>query len=141
MAKIATREAYGKALAELVSENENIVVLDADLSGSTKSGMAKKVAPDRHCNMGIAEGNMMAVAAGLASCGNTVFASSFAMFAVGRAYEQIRNSIGYPQLNVKICASHAGISIGAALVQPQPLAVDDLHVLFVDRQPVFNTVA
>ena len=85
MAKIATREAYGKALAELVSENENIVVLDADLSGSTKSGMAKKVAPDRHCNMGIAEGNMMAVAAGLASCGNTVFASSFAMFAVGRA--------------------------------------------------------
>lgn len=112
MAKIATREAYGKALAELVSENENIVVLDADLSGSTKSGMAKKVAPDRHCNMGIAEGNMMAVAAGLASCGNTVFASSFAMFAVGRAYEQIRNSIGYPQLNVKICASHAGISVG-----------------------------
>ena len=117
MAKIATREAYGKALAELVSENENIVVLDADLSGSTKSGMAKKVAPDRHCNMGIAEGNMMAVAAGLASCGNTVFASSFAMFAVGRAYEQIRNSIGYPQLNVKICASHAGISeIGRAHV-------------------------
>ena len=112
MAKIATREAYGKALAELVSENENIVVLDADLSGSTKSGMAKKVAPDRHCNMGIAEDNMMAVAAGLASCGNTVFASSFAMFAVGRAYEQIRNSIGYPQLNVKICASHAGISVG-----------------------------
>ncbi len=112
MAKIATREAYGKALAELVSENENIVVLDADLSGSTKSGMAKKVASDRHCNMGIAEGNMMAVAAGLASCGNTVFASSFAMFAVGRAYEQIRNSIGYPQLNVKICASHAGISVG-----------------------------
>ncbi len=110
--KMATREAYGKALVELVADNENIVVLDADLSGSTKSGMAKKADPRRHLNMGIAEGNMMSVAAGLATCGNTVFASSFAMFAIGRAYEQIRNSIGYPHLNVKICASHAGISVG-----------------------------
>ena len=112
MSKVATREAYGKALAELVSENENIIVLDADLSGSTKTAMAKKVDPSRHCNIGIAEGNMMSIAAGMASCGNTVFASSFAMFATGRAYEQIRNSIGYPHLNVKVCATHAGISVG-----------------------------
>ena len=112
MAKIATRDAYGKALAQLCEEREDIVVLDADLSGSTKSGVMKKVAPERHFNMGIAEGNMMAVAAGLAANGKTVFASSFAMFAVGRAYEQIRNSIGYPMMNVKICASHAGITVG-----------------------------
>ena len=112
MAKIATRDAYGKTLAQLCEEREDIVVLDADLSGSTKSGMVKKVAPERHFNMGIAEGNMMAVAAGLAANGKTVFASSFAMFAVGRAYEQIRNSIGYPMMNVKICASHAGITVG-----------------------------
>ena len=112
MAKIATRDAYGKSLAQLCEEREDIVVLDADLSGSTKSGVMKKVAPERHFNMGIAEGNMMAVAAGLAANGKTVFASSFAMFAVGRAYEQIRNSIGYPQMNVKICASHAGITVG-----------------------------
>lgn len=112
MAKIATRDAYGKTLAQLCEEREDIVVLDADLSGSTKSGMMKKVAPERHFNMGIAEGNMMAVAAGLAANGKTVFASSFAMFAVGRAYEQIRNSIGYPMMNVKICASHAGITVG-----------------------------
>ena len=112
MAKIATRDAYGKTLAQLCEEREDIVVLDADLSGSTKSGVMKKVAPERHFNMGIAEGNMMAVAAGLAANGKTVFASSFAMFAIGRAYEQIRNSIGYPQMNVKICASHAGITVG-----------------------------
>lgn len=112
MAKIATREAYGKALSELCAERNDIVVLDADLSGSTKTAMMKKVAPERHFNMGIAEGNMMAVAAGLAANGKTVFASSFAMFAVGRAYEQIRNSIGYPQMNVKICATHAGITVG-----------------------------
>lgn len=112
MAKIATRDAYGKTLAQLCEEREDIVVLDADLSGSTKSGVMKKVAPERHFNMGIAEGNMMAVAAGLAANGKTVFASSFAMFAVGRAYEQIRNSIGYPMMNVKICASHAGITVG-----------------------------
>ncbi len=112
MAKIATRDAYGKTLAQLCEEREDIVVLDADLSGSTKSGVMKKVAPERHFNMGIAEGNMMAVAAGLAANGKTVFASSFAMFAIGRAYEQIRNSIGYPMMNVKICASHAGITVG-----------------------------
>ena len=112
MAKMATRDAYGIALAELVEQNKSIVVLDADLSGSTKSGSAAKVDPNRHKNMGIAEGNMMAVAAGMAANGLTVFASSFAMFAVGRAFEQIRNSICYPNLNVKVCASHAGITVG-----------------------------
>ena len=109
--KVATREAYGKALVEF-GANENIVVLDADLSKSTKTDGFKKTYPERFVNMGIAEGNMMAVAAGLASCGKTVFASSFAMFAAGRAFEQIRNSIGYPHLNVKIGATHAGISVG-----------------------------
>ncbi len=109
--KVATREAYGKALAEFGS-NENMVVLDADLSKSTKTDAFLKAYPDRFINMGIAEGNMMAVAAGLATCGKTVFASSFAMFAAGRAFEQIRNSIGYPHLNVKIGATHAGISVG-----------------------------
>ncbi len=109
---IATRESYGKTLAELGAENPNIVVLDADLAGSTKTGVFAKAFPERHINCGIAEGNMMSVAAGLAASGKTVFASSFAMFASGRAYEQIRNSIGYPHLNVKIGASHAGISVG-----------------------------
>lgn len=109
--KIATREAYGNALAEFGAD-ENIVVLDADLSKSTKTDSFKKVFPERFINCGIAEGNMMATAAGLASCGKTVFASSFAMFAAGRAFEQIRNSIGYPHLNVKIGATHAGISVG-----------------------------
>ena len=109
---IATRESYGKTLAELGAENPNIVVLDADLAGSTKTAVFGKAFPERHINCGIAEGNMMSVAAGLATCGKTVFASSFAMFASGRAYEQIRNSIGYPHLNVKIGASHAGISVG-----------------------------
>jgi len=112
MAKIATREAYGKTLAALVQQDDHIFVLDADLSGSTKTAMAKKVCPNQHFNMGIAEGNMMCVAAGMAAQGNVVFASSFAMFATGRAYEQIRNSIAYPKLNVKICASHAGITVG-----------------------------
>lgn len=109
---IATRESYGKTLAELGAENPNIVVLDADLAGSTKTAVFGKAFPERHINCGIAEGNMMSVAAGLAAAGKTVFASSFAMFASGRAYEQIRNSIGYPRLNVKIGASHAGISVG-----------------------------
>ena len=109
---IATRESYGRTLAELGAENPNIVVLDADLAGSTKTAVFGKAFPERHINCGIAEGNMMSVAAGLAACGKTVFASSFAMFASGRAYEQIRNSIGYPHLNVKIGASHAGISVG-----------------------------
>lgn len=112
MAKIATRIAYGDALKELLKEDPNIVVLDADLAGSTKSGEAKKVDPSRHFDMGIAEGNMMSVAAGLAASGKIAFASSFAMFATGRAFEQIRNSIGYTHLNVKVCASHAGISVG-----------------------------
>ncbi len=109
---IATRESYGRTLAELGAENPNIVVLDADLAGSTKTAVFGKAFPERHINCGIAEGNMMSVAAGLATTGKTVFASSFAMFASGRAYEQIRNSIGYPHLNVKIGASHAGISVG-----------------------------
>lgn len=112
MAKVATRVAYGDALKELMVENKNVVVLDADLAGSTKSGEAKKVDPSRHFDMGIAEGNMMSVAAGLATSGKIAYASTFAMFATGRGFEQIRNSIGYPQLNVKICASHAGISVG-----------------------------
>ena len=111
MAKIATREAYGKALAEFGGD-ERIVVLDADLSKSTKTDTFKKVYPERHINMGIAEGNMMAVAAGLATTGKVVFASSFAVFAAERACEQIRNSICYPKLNVKIGATHAGISVG-----------------------------
>ena len=109
---IGTRESYGRTLAELGAENPNLVVLDADLAGSTKTAVFGKAFPERHINCGIAEGNMMSVAAGLATCGKTVFASSFAMFASGRAYEQIRNSIGYPHLNVKIGASHAGISVG-----------------------------
>jgi transketolase len=109
--KRATRESYGIALQEL-GKDERIVVLDADLSKSTKTDMFKKVYPERFVNMGIAEANMMSVAAGLASCGKIVFASSFAMFAAGRAFEQIRNSIGYAGLNVKIGATHAGISVG-----------------------------
>lgn len=112
MAKIATRVAYGDALKELMKDDINIVALDADLAGSTKGAEADKVAPERHFDMGIAEGNMMAVAAGLAASGKIAFASTFAMFATGRAYEQIRNSICYPALNVKICASHAGVSVG-----------------------------
>ncbi len=109
--KIATREAYGNALAEFGSEYD-FVVLDADLAAATKTGIFKKKFPERFFDCGIAEGNMMSVAAGIASTGKTVFASSFAMFAAGRAFEQIRNSIGYPHLNVKIGATHAGISVG-----------------------------
>lgn len=110
--KIATRESYGNALAELGRLHEEVVALDADLSGSTKTSVFKKAFPERHINCGIAEGNMMSVAAGLAATGKVPFASTFAMFAAGRAYEQVRNSIGYPHLNVKIGASHAGISVG-----------------------------
>lgn len=109
--KMATREAYGKALAEL-GKQYDMVVLDADLSKSTKTESFKKQFPERFINTGIAEANMMSTAAGLASCGKVVFASSFAMFAAGRAFEQVRNSIGYPGLNVKIGATHAGISVG-----------------------------
>lgn len=112
MEKIATRQAYGDALAEFGAENEKIVVLDADLSKSTKTEVFKKKFPERFVNCGIAEGNMMAVAAGMASTGKIVFASSFAMFAAGRAYEQVRNSAGYAHLNLKIGATHAGISVG-----------------------------
>ena len=108
----ATREAYGKALAKLIIEHDDIFVLDADLTKSTKTIDAKKARPEHHFNMGIAEGNMMAVAAGMAASNKVVYASSFAMFAAGRAFEQIRNSICYPNLNVKVCATHAGISVG-----------------------------
>lgn len=110
--KMATREGYGKGLVALGQAHSDVVVLDADLAGSTKTGMFAKAFPDRHFNCGIAEADMMCVAAGLAASGFTPFASSFAMFASGRAYEQIRNSIGYPGLNVKIGASHGGMSVG-----------------------------
>ena len=110
--KMATRDGYGKALVALGQEHEDIVVLDADLAGSTKTGMFAKAYPDRHFNCGIAEADMMCVAAGMAAAGLKPFASSFAMFASGRAFEQIRNSIGYPHLNVKIGASHGGLSVG-----------------------------
>ena len=110
--KIATRESYGNALAELGKEHEDVVVLDADLAGATKTSTFKKAFPDRHIDCGIAEANMMSIAAGLAATGMIPFASSYAMFASARAYEQVRNSIGYPQLNVKIGATHAGISVG-----------------------------
>ena len=110
--KIATRDSYGNTLKELGALHEDIVVFDADLAGATKTAVFQKAFPERHFNCGIAEGNMMAVAAGAAAMGLVPFASSFAMFAVGRAYEQVRNSIGYPNLNVKIGASHGGISVG-----------------------------
>ena len=110
--KVATREAYGKALVELGEKNDKVVVLDADLAAATKTGRFKKAFPDRFFDAGIAECNMIGVAAGLATTGYTVFASSFAMFAAGRAFEQIRNTIGYPHINVKIGATHAGISVG-----------------------------
>ena len=110
--KIATRESYGNALVELGKEHENLVVLDADLAAATKTGMFKKVFPERHIDCGIAECNMIGIAAGLSTAGKVPFASSFAMFAAGRAFEQVRNSVGYPHLNVKIGATHAGISVG-----------------------------
>ena len=110
--KIATRESYGNALVELGEKHDNIVVLDADLAAATKTGIFKKAFPERHIDCGIAECNMIGVAAGLATTGMVPFASSFAMFAAGRAFEQIRNSVGYPKLNVKIGATHAGISVG-----------------------------
>lgn len=110
--KIATRDSYGNALAEIGKRADNLVVLDADLAAATKTGIFKKAFPDRHIDCGIAEANMMGIAAGLAATGKVPFVSSFAMFAAGRAYEQVRNSIGYPHLNVKIGATHAGISVG-----------------------------
>ena len=110
--KIATRESYGNALAEFGAKYPNLVVLDADLAGATKTSVFQKAFPDRHIDCGIAEGNMVGVAAGLATAGKIPFASTFAMFAAGRAFEQVRNSVGYPHLNVKIGATHAGISVG-----------------------------
>ena len=112
MIKIATRDSYGHALKELGAEFDNLVVLDADLAGATKTGTFKKAFPDRHFDCGIAEANMICMATGLSTTGLVPFASSFAMFAAGRAFEQIRNSIGYPHLNVKIGATHGGISVG-----------------------------
>lgn len=110
--KVATRESYGNALKELGAENPNVLVLDADLAGATKTGVFKKAYPDRFFDCGIAEGNMVGIAAGLATTGKIPFCSTFAMFAAGRAFEQVRNSVGYPHLNVKIAATHAGISVG-----------------------------
>lgn len=125
--KIATRESYGKALAELANTNSNIVVLDADLSKSTKTADFKAVCPERFLNMGIAEGNMMGVAAGLSTCGKIPFVSTFAMFAAGRAFEQIRNSICYPKLNVKVCATHAGLTVGEDGASHQ--SVEDISLM------------
>ena len=110
--KIATREAYGKALAEFGAQYPDLVVLDADLANATKTNTFQKAFPERHIDCGIAECDMMGIAAGLSTVGKIPFASSFAMFAAGRAYEQVRNSIGYPHLNVKIGATHAGITVG-----------------------------
>ena len=123
----ATRQAYGEKLAELVAENPKIVVLDADLAGSTKSGLSKKVAPERFFDFGIAEANMIGHAAGFAASGFIPFASSFAMFATGRPWEQIRNSVAYPILNVKICGSHAGITVGEDGVSHQ--ACEDIAIM------------
>ena len=134
--KIATRESYGNALAELGDKYENLYVLDADLAAATKTGIFKKKFPDRHFDCGIAEANMMGVAAGLAATGKIPFASTFAMFAAGRAFEQVRNSIGYPHLNVKIGATHAGISVGEDGATHEPIehlaglrAIPDLNVI------------
>ena len=110
--KVATRDSYGQALKELGASNPDVIVFDADLAGATKTGVFKKEYPDRFFDCGIAEGNMVSIAAGAATCGKIPFVSSFAMFTAGRAFEQIRNSVGYPHLNVKIGATHAGISVG-----------------------------
>ena len=131
--KIATRESYGNALAEL-GDKYDFVVLDADLAAATKTGIFKKKFPERHFDCGIAEGNMMTVAAGMAAAGLVPFASTFAMFAAGRAFEQIRNSIGYPHLNVKIGATHAGITVGEDGATHQCL--EDLGVMRTDRKSV-----
>ncbi|MGL5576463.1 MAG: transketolase family protein [Sarcina sp.] len=127
MAKIATREAYGKALVELGKVNDKVVVLDADLSKSTKTADFSKEFSDRFINMGIAEANMMSVAAGMSTCDKIPFVSTFAMFAAGRAFEQVRNSICYPNLNVKICATHAGLTVGEDGASHQ--SVEDLALM------------
>lgn len=126
---VATRTAYGEALAELIKEDKKVVVLDADLTKSTKTNAAKNACPERHYNMGIAEANMTTVAAGFAAQGYTVFASTFAMFSTGRAWEQVRNSIAYPQLNVKICGTHSGIAVGEDGVSHQ--AIEDIALMRV----------
>ena len=122
-----TRNAYGEELAKLIVEDKNVVVLDADLTKSTKTNVAKKACPERHFNAGIAECNMMGMAAGLAASGKTVFASSFAVFATGRAFEIVRNSICYPKLNVKICATHAGLAVGEDGASHQ--AIEDIGIM------------
>ncbi|MGE5654713.1 MAG: transketolase family protein [Bacillota bacterium] len=127
--KIATRDAYGEALVELGKNNPNVVVLDADLSKSTKTAGFSKAYPDRFFNIGIAEANMMGIAAGLAASGKTPFASTFAMFATGRPYEQVRNTIGYPKLNVKIAATHAGLTVGEDGASHQ--AIEDISLMRV----------
>lgn len=127
--KIATRDAYGEALVELGKTNPNVVVLDADLSKSTKTAGFGKAYPDRFFNVGIAEANMMGIAAGLAASGKTPFASTFAMFATGRPYEQVRNTIGYPKLNVKIAATHAGLTVGEDGASHQ--AIEDIALMRV----------
>lgn len=123
----ATRQSYGEALCELGKNNKNVVVLDADLAGATKSEIFKKEFPTRFFDMGIAEQNMMATAAGMATCGKIPFASTFAVFATGRAYDQIRNSICYPNLNVKICGSHAGVTVGEDGTTHQML--EDINIM------------
>ena len=125
--KIATRESYGNALVELGKKNPNVVVLDADLAGATKTSTFKKEFPDRHIDCGIAEANMTGIAAGLSTCGKIPFVSSFAMFAAGRNFEQVRNSIGYPHLNVKIGATHAGITVGEDGASHQ--SVEDVAIM------------
>lgn len=125
--KIATREAYGKTLAEIGQKNKKIVVLDADLSKSTKTAEFKKVCPERFVNMGIAEADMMTVAAGISTCDKIPFVSTFAIFATGRAFEQVRNSICYPKLNVKICATHAGLTVGEDGASHQ--SVEDMSLM------------
>lgn len=127
MTKIATREAYGEALAEIGEEIKDIVVLDADLSGSTKTAIFAKKYPERFFNMGIAEQNLMSTAAGFATCGKIPFASTFAIFATGRAFEQVRNSICYPKLNVKIAATHAGLTVGEDGATHQ--SIEDLAIM------------
>ena len=125
--KKATRQSYGEALLELGKSNKNVVVLDADLAGATKSGIFQKEFPNRFFDMGSAEQNMMATAAGMATCGKIPFASTFAVFATGRAYDQIRNSICYPNLNVKICGSHAGVTVGEDGATHQML--EDINIM------------
>ena len=125
--KIATRAAYGKALAELAGKDPDLVVLDADLSGSTMSKDFAAAAPDRFFDMGIAEANMVGVAAGLAACGKKPFVNSFAMFAAGRAWEQVRNSVAYPGLNVKVVGSHGGLSVGEDGATHQ--CIEDLAIM------------